>query len=168
MPSTLGAVPTPDFILALRAKVGTMPLWLAGCTAAVVRETDAGEEWLLVRRADNGAWSPVSGIVDPGEHPSDAAVREVLEEAAISAEVERLVAVTVSHPITYDNGDVTQYIDHVFRCRWVDGDPFPADGENTEARFFPAHELPDLEPWDAARMRVALEDAPECRLGPLP
>lgn len=63
---------TPDFVLSLREKIGTAPLWLAGVTAVVVR----GDETLLVRRADSGAWTPVTGIVDPGEHPADAAVRE--------------------------------------------------------------------------------------------
>ncbi|MET0713590.1 MAG: ADP-ribose pyrophosphatase, partial [Mycetocola sp.] len=28
---------TPDFVLALREKIGTAPLWLSGVTAVVVR-----------------------------------------------------------------------------------------------------------------------------------
>jgi hypothetical protein len=28
---------TPDFVLSLREKIGTAPLWLAGVTAVVVR-----------------------------------------------------------------------------------------------------------------------------------
>ena len=31
---------------------------------------------LTVRRADDGAWTPVTGIIDPGEEPAIAAVRE--------------------------------------------------------------------------------------------
>ncbi|RYY40302.1 MAG: ADP-ribose pyrophosphatase, partial [Actinomycetales bacterium] len=41
---------TPDFILALREKIGTDPLWLPGVTAVTTR----GDEVLLVRRADDG------------------------------------------------------------------------------------------------------------------
>ncbi len=125
----LSGVPTPEFILALREQVGTTALWLSGATAVVVRSAaEGGEEVLLVRRADNGEWTPVAGIVDPGEHPHVTAVREVAEEAGITAAVERLVWLTVTEMITYDNGDQTQYIDHVFRCGWVDGDPHPVDG----------------------------------------
>lgn len=36
---------------------------------------------LLVRRADSGAWTPVCGIVEPGERPDHTIVRESLEEA---------------------------------------------------------------------------------------
>jgi 8-oxo-dGTP pyrophosphatase MutT (NUDIX family) len=56
---------TPDFVLALREKIGHDELWLPGVTAVVLR----GSEVLLVRRADSGAWTPVTGIVDLGEEP---------------------------------------------------------------------------------------------------
>ena len=36
---------------------------------------------LLVQRADSGAWTPVCGIVEPGERPDHTIVRESLEEA---------------------------------------------------------------------------------------
>ena len=137
---------TPDFVLALREKIGTAPLWLSGVTAVVLRQAggesggvadaaaDASAiEVLLVRRADNGAWTPVTGIIDPGEDPADAAAREVLEEAGVVAEVERLAWVQVLPEREYLNGDRASYLDLVFRCRWVSGAPHPADGENTEA-----------------------------------
>ena len=101
---------TPDFILELRRRVGTAPLWLSGATAVVVRPGPAGDEVLLVQRSDTGEWAPVSGIVDPGEHPHEAALREVLEEAGVSAAIDRLVWLTVTEQITYANGDQTQYL----------------------------------------------------------
>ena len=70
---------TPDFVVSLRERIGHAPLPLVGVTAVIVR----GDEVLVGRRADNGAWQCVSGIVDPGEEPADAAVREALEEAGI-------------------------------------------------------------------------------------
>ncbi len=158
-------MPTPEFILALREKVGTTCLWLSGATAVVVRDGTQGREVLLVRRVDNGEWTPVAGIVDPGEHPHVTAVREVAEEAGVVAEVERLVWLTVSDVITYANGDQTQYIDHVFRCRWVGGDPYPADGEASEAAFFPVDRMPSMSPRHTEQVMVALADRPEARLG---
>lgn len=158
-------MPIPDFVLELRSHVGTMPLWLSGTTSVVLRESDGVDEILLVRRADNGEWSPVCGIIDPGEEPGDAAVRETAEEAGVLVEVERLVWMYVTDPVTYPNGDVTQYIDHTFRCRWVSGDPFPVDGENLEARWFTTDALPPLTGEFKERVAVALANEPECRLG---
>lgn len=158
-------MPIPEFILDLRAKVGTAPLWLSGSTAVVIREGDAGEEVLLVQRSDSGEWSPVCGIVDPGEDPHVTAVREVAEEASVEVVVERLVWVSVTGLVTYANGDQTQYLDHTFRCRWVSGDPVPGDGEALDARFFPALALPSMSAEFGDRVRVALENLPETRLG---
>lgn len=158
-------MPTPDFILSLRKQVGNARLWLSGATAVVVREDDDGTEVLLVRRADNGEWAPVAGIVDPGEQPHHAAVREVAEEAGLVVEVERLVWLTVTEVITYANGDETQYIDHVFRCCWTAGEPYPVDGEATEAAFFRVGQLPSMSPRHAEQVRVALANHPEARLG---
>jgi len=131
---------TPDFVIALREKVGTMPLWLSGVTAVVLRD----EQVLLVRRADSGAWTPVTGIIDPGEQPAVAAERETLEEADVVAVAESIAWVQVTEKIRYENGDQTQYIDFVFRCRYVSGTPFPADGENTEAAWFDLDALPEM------------------------
>lgn len=160
-------MPTPDFVLRLREKVGTLPLWLSGATAVVVREGPAGDEVLLVQRADDRSWTPVSGIVDPGEHPHLAAAREVAEEAGVVAEVERLVWLAVTETITYDNGDQTRYIDHVFRCAYVSGQPHPHDGEALQAAFFPAAALPDMAPRQLACVTVALQNHPEARFGDL-
>ena len=59
---------TPQFILDLREHIGHAPLWVPGCTAVVLRPGpgDAEVEVLVVRRADTRAWTPVTGIVDPG------------------------------------------------------------------------------------------------------
>ena len=66
-------MPTPDFVLDLRRRIGTDPLPLVGVTAVVIHEGRV----LLGRRSDNGALTPITGIVDPGEEPAVAAAREV-------------------------------------------------------------------------------------------
>lgn len=131
---------TPEFILRLREKIGHEPLWLTGVSAVVVRDGAV----LLVRRADNGDWTPVTGIVDPGEEPARAARRELLEEAGVVGQPVRLTSVRVSPLITYPNGDQSQYLNIAFLFRWVSGEPHPADGENTDARWFPADALPPM------------------------
>ncbi|HCX85933.1 MAG TPA: ADP-ribose pyrophosphatase [Micrococcales bacterium] len=153
-------MPTPEFVLELRRHIGTAPLWLSGVTAVVLRErrnsSDGGVlEVLLVRRADNGAWTPVTGIIDPGEEPAVAAAREVLEESGVVATATRLASVSVTEEVVYDNGDRSHYLDLTFRFTWVSGDPHPADGENTEARWFAVGNLPPM----SERMRERLDSA---------
>ncbi len=155
---------TPQFVLDLRERIGHAELWLPGMTAVVLRPIDpeSGEpadaprgwsrkiddvrsvEVLCVRRTDNGAWTPITGIVDPREDPARAARRETLEEADVEARVDRLIGVEVVGPVTYDNGDVTSYLDTSFVLEWLSGDPNPADGENTEATFVRADRLPEM------------------------
>lgn len=148
-------MPTPPFIVDLRASIGHAPLWLMGANALVIR----GAEVLLVRRSDTGEWAPISGIVDPGEHPSETAVREALEEAGVVIEVERLLWTVVMDEITYANGDRCRFLDHGFRARWVSGEPYVADEESTEVAWFPVDALPSprQERLDAM-LRVVAED----------
>jgi 8-oxo-dGTP pyrophosphatase MutT (NUDIX family) len=153
-------VATPDFVLSLRAKIGHDPLWLAGVTAVVLGDGPRGPQVLLVRRADTGDWTPVTGIVDPGEQPAAAAAREVLEEADVVAEPVRLASVGVTDPVTYANGDRSQYIDLTFRFRHVSGEPHPADGENTDARWFDLDDMPPMRPHMRGRVEHALSDEP--------
>ncbi|MFC8682744.1 NUDIX domain-containing protein [Microbacterium ureisolvens] len=133
-------MPTPDFVLDLRSKVGTHPLPLVGVTAVVLRDGKV----LLGRRSDNGHLTPVTGIVDPGEEPADAAVRETLEEADVVCRVERLAWVHQIPRVTYDNGDQSDYLDITFRCSWVSGEPYPADGEMTEVGWYDVAALGEL------------------------
>ena len=160
-------MPTPDFVLDLREKIGHDLLWLSGVSAVVVRPVAGGapgaEEVLLVRRADNGAWTPVTGIIDPGEEPAVAGAREVLEETEVVAVAERLAWVHALPPMTYANGDRSQYLDLTFRFRWVSGEPGPGDGENSDARWFPLDALPEMSAEMHARIAHALSPEESAR-----
>jgi 8-oxo-dGTP pyrophosphatase MutT (NUDIX family) len=124
-------MPIPDFIVELRRLIGHHHLWLPGVTA-VVRKDD---EILMVQRADNGAWTPVTGIPEPGEEPALAAVREVTEETGVTARVDRLASTWVHGPITHVNGDRATYLDLTFACTWVSGDPYVADDESQDVAW---------------------------------
>jgi 8-oxo-dGTP pyrophosphatase MutT (NUDIX family) len=149
----------PDFVASLRARIGTAPLWLSGVTAVVVKD----DQLLLVQRADTGAWTPVTGIIDPGEQPADAGVREVAEEAGVRVVPERLAGIGVTDMVVYPNGDESQYLDLTFLMRWVGGDPHPADGENTRAEWFPLDALPDMSAEMTGRIEAALSDGAGAR-----
>jgi ADP-ribose pyrophosphatase YjhB (NUDIX family) len=153
-------MPVPDFVVALRERIGHDLLWLPAVTAVVLR----GDEVLLVRRSDNGQWAPVTGIVDPGEHPARTAVREVAEETHVSCEVEALVSVGVGEVVTHANGDLAQYLDHAFRCSYVEGDARVGDDESLEVRWWPLDSLPALAPALRSRIRAAVEHDGSVRL----
>ena len=151
-------MPIPDHVAHLRTLVGTTELWLPGVTAVVRRDDDV----LLVRRSDNGAWTPVTGIVDPREQPGVAAAREALEETGVEVSVDRLARVGVVGPVTYDNGDRASYLDLTFACSWVAGEPYAADDESTDARWWPLGDLPPMGEDMLDRIAAALsnEDRP--------
>ena len=146
-------MPTPDFVLELRRHVGTLPLSLVGVTAVILR----GDEVLLGRRSDNGAVTPVTGIVDPGEEPADAAQREALEEAGVRIRVDHLAWVHQIPRITYANGDQADYLDLTFRCTWLEGEPVPLDGEMTEVGWHPLGDLPEMSEEQHRRIAAAVD-----------
>lgn len=133
---------TPEFILQLREKVGHTELWLPGVTAIVLRD----DEVLLVKRSDNGEWTPITGIVDPREHPHVAAIREAKEETGVDIDVEKLLWVQAVGPVEYPNGDVSSYVDTAFVCRYVAGQAHPADEESSEVSWFHVEHLPPMKP----------------------
>ncbi len=149
-------MPTPDFILALRERIGTDPLWLPGVAAVVLR----GEEVLLVQRSDTGAWTPVTGILDPEEEPAVGAVREVLEETGVVARAERLVWAHATPEVVFDNGDRAAFLSLCFRCAWVSGDPVVGDDESRATGWFRLDGLPEMSPANLRRVELAAADGP--------
>lgn len=147
-------MPVPDFVLELRRQVGQAQLWLPGVTAVVRR----GDDVLLVRRADNGQWAPVTGILEPGEDPGIAARRETWEETRTVVTVDRLAMVSVTGPITHVNGDRAIYLDHAFACTWVSGEPVVGDDESVEVAWFDQTRLPPMKTELVDRISVAFSD----------
>src|SRR5687767_2366164 len=105
-------MPISSYVLGLRKHIGHDLLTLPGVCAVVLN--DAGEV-LLGQRSDNGRWSLIAGAIDPGEQPADAISREIYEETAVHVVVERVIGVA-THPVTYPNGDIRQYLSIWFRC----------------------------------------------------
>lgn len=136
-------MPIPDFVQDLRSKIGHDPLWLPGA-AAVVYDDDG--RVLLGRRADTGQWTLITGMIEPGEEPAPAIVREVEEETGVSVEVEHLVSVDVVGPVIFPNQDVCRFLSLVFRCRYVSGEARVNDDESMDVQWFSLDDLPPLNP----------------------
>ena len=156
--------PVPDFVLALRDKIGHDPLWLPGVTAVVRR----GDQVLLVRRADNGHWTPITGIPDPGEEPAVAAAREALEETGVRIRVDRLAATGVHGEIVHANGDRATYLDLTFACTWLEGEAHVADDESSDVRWWPLSAQPPMSDIMTARIEAATSGETAARfVGPV-
>lgn len=155
-------MPVPEYILSIREKIGHEPLWLPGVTAVVIREVPPGSpmyfvpDVLLVKRADNGQWTPPTGICEPNEQPHVAAVREVLEETGVRVTVEALLGVGAVGPVVSENGDISSYMDTAMRCAVVGDDhAFVADDESTDVGWFNIAQLP----VENQRFRMVIADA---------
>jgi 8-oxo-dGTP diphosphatase len=152
----------PPYVTALRAHLGHDLLLLPSASAVVFDHTG---RVLLLRRTDTGRWSLPAGMIDPGEQPADAAVREVYEETGIHAAVDRVAGVA-HHPVVYPNGDRCEYLDVWFRCRAVGGSPRPDGDETLTVAWFTPDDLPELDAWAKLRIDTATHPTGEAWYAP--
>lgn len=106
-----------------------------------------GQRVLFVRQAEGhslaGQWSIPWGVIDNGESPEDAALRETYEESGIEAEIEGLLGIQ----------DLQRegWLGIAFLCRHVEGDPVPDGVETDKAGYFSLEDIDAMggpfEPW---------------------
>ena len=110
-----------------------------GSSAAVVREGRI----LLIRREDNGLWALPGGMAEVGETPSEAAVRELSEEANVEGRAARLLALVDSR--LWRSRSKTHFYLPVFLVEVEGQEPSPGP-ETTGVGFFSEGDLPPLSP----------------------
>ena len=114
-------------------------------------EIAAGAQWDRLTGRDSLRLP--KGIVEPGETPEQAAVREVSEETGLEAEVVAPLS-TVSYDYDEDGTVVSKRV-HFFLMRHVGGEPHPRDGEMASVRWFAADRLEDSLTFDTERGVIA-------------
>ena len=129
-----------EYLQQVREKVGHDLLVLP--SAAVVLHDDR-MRILLCKHSDRNIWVAPGGLVEPGEHPSDAAVRETWEETGLIVELTGILGVYGGPDLTVDyaNGDKASYIATVFWGRNVRGELRPDGEEILEVRYFTRKEF---------------------------
>jgi 8-oxo-dGTP pyrophosphatase MutT (NUDIX family) len=131
-----------EFYRALRDKVGNT-LVLMPAVAAIVRD-ERGR--VLLQQKHDDSWSLPAGAIEPGESPSDAVVREVLEETGLTVVPTRVAAVVggESCRVRYSNGDEVEYLVTVFDCTVFSVSGSPAPDETKRVAYFDVEQMPQL------------------------
>lgn len=99
-------------------------------SAATVTVNERGQI-LMLRRADNNEWQIPGGVVDSGEQPPEAAIRETMEETGIQVELDRCTGV-----YTNVRRDICAF---VFLAKPIGGTP-TISSESVEVRWVPRDE----------------------------
>ena len=97
-----------------------------------------GDEVLLIRRGRAprlGEWSLPGGRVEPGERTVETALRELMEETGVSAEILGLIEVVDG----IFPADGRHYVLIDYAARWTGGEPVAGD-DAAEAAFVPIEE----------------------------
>lgn len=148
-------MPISPYVRWLRDRVGHERLLLPSVSVHVF---DEAKRLLLVRLRDGGVWSTPGGVIEPGELPADAAVREAWEETGLVVRVDRLLGAYGGPHCTvhYPNGDETQYVIIALGCSPVSGTPRPDDDETVEVRYWSREDARDLPlaPWLKAHLHL--------------
>lgn len=107
--------------------------------------------WLVAKRRPDvhlgGLWEFPGGKLHAGESPPEAALRELMEECAVSARVERQLP-----PATHAYDDRTVRI-HPILCVWERGEPRPVGSE--ECRWVSTEALVALDMPALSRAIIA-------------
>ncbi len=137
-------MPISQYLHQIRSKVGTDLLLMPSVTAIA---WNASGHLLLIRQHENGPWTLPGGIIDPGESPAQALVREVWEETGVRIRPVRILGVfggPEGFRRTYLNRDQVEFVDIVFECQGLEDTLECRDGEAVESRYFGIDELDEL------------------------
>ena len=128
---------------------------------AAFREIDGKLEVALVLMIPEMRWQLPKGIIDPGETPEQAALREVREEAGIECELIEPIETIEYWFVDSRSGTpirIHKFV-HFYLMRYVSGDVADHDHEVAEARWFPVDEAISTLAFDSEKSVVILGKA---------
>lgn len=132
------------YIMDLRKYIGHEPLIGIGATTLVFNEKN---ELLLNLRSDTNTWGIPGGSMELYETIEETAVRELKEEAGISADKLELVTVLSGkeYYFEYPNGDKMCTVIVLFKVLNYSGEIRVSDNESKKLDFFSLDNLPSME-----------------------
>ena len=108
-----------------------------GFTVGAVVAIECGDEILFLRQPHRAGWSLPGGLLDRGERPGDAVVREVYEETGLTIEV--------GLPLTCQVNARVRRVDVVYRLLIDHKPPVRVGGEAKDHRWMRLDELPEAD-----------------------
>jgi 8-oxo-dGTP pyrophosphatase MutT (NUDIX family) len=123
------------------------------------RIENGGVEVALIKTSSEGRWQLPKGIIDPGETPEVAALREVREEAGIACEIiEPLDVIEYWFVAAYDSGAKKRYHKkvHFYLMRFLNGSVEDHDHEVSEARWVGVDEAGSMLSFDSERELISI------------
>ena len=141
-------MPMSPYYQALRDKLGSDLLVLPSVSVCHI---DDRERILLMHFKDTAKWGLPGGVVEPHEHPSEAAVREMWEETGLHVRLTGILSVFGGPEmhVDYPNGDQVSYLTVVFGCEVLGGTLHARDGEALDLAYYTQSDAlsVDLAPW---------------------
>ena len=124
----------------------------------VLRRVKRGLEVALAERTDrNTAERSVclpKGLIDPGESPEEAALREVAEETGLRTRILEALPEVRYHYVSPADGALVAKRVQFFAMAWEGGEPHPADGEMDRVCWCPLEEAPARLAYEGERRTV--------------
>ncbi|MFN1598922.1 NUDIX domain-containing protein [Vibrio harveyi] len=130
------------YLKELRSKVGNQVLMIPGVAVVILNQNNQ----LLLQKKSDGSWSLPAGMIEPGESPSQAVIREVREETGLAVEVERVLGVFGGEGFgfAYPNGDQVEYTVIMFKCQQTGQFAEDLDEETIALAWFSRSDMPTL------------------------
>lgn len=131
-----------EYIESLRSKVDHSLLLLPSVAAVILNEHNE----LLLHEKISGNWSLPAGMIEPGETPRSALVREVREETGLVVEPVKIIDVFGGrdYRYVYPNGDQVEYTVVLMRCKVLRNSHCISDPESRSTAYFKKSQLPEL------------------------
>ncbi len=127
-----------------------------GCSVII---PDEQGRILLQKRTDGDWWSLPAGGMEPGETPTQAAIREAREETGLEVELVRFLGVYSDPELctVYPDGNRMQLVGASFVARIIGGQLIESNEETAELRWFAPEALPaNMTPLSKIRLHSYL------------
>ena len=97
-----------EYIKNIRKKIGNSVLMTPSVAAVILNENNE----IILQEKYNESWSLPAGMIEPGESPREAIIREVEEETGLLVEPTKILGVFGGKDFsyTYPNGHQVEYI----------------------------------------------------------
>ncbi len=130
------------YIKNIRNKIGKATLMIPSVAAVILDENNE----LLLQEKHKEPWSLPAGMIEPGESPREAVIREVLEETGLLVEPVKLLGVFGGRGFayTYPNGDEVEYTIILMRCKVKKNTGNSLDTETKSLKYFDKAHMPKL------------------------